>query len=103
MSSGSLVAIALNQKVNWHKKKGMDAYGQTRFNAPVLVPCRVSMKNRLILSATGSEVTSTALVTTLAPVEIGDKLTVHGRDYIVLDVRMPATFGGQIQRRKAYV
>ncbi len=101
--SSDLVAIALNQTALWEKNTGLDGYGQPSFATGVDIPCRVSVRTRLVLNPQGDETVSNAQVTTLAAVEIGDRLTVDGRTWPVIDVRKPATFTGQVQRRKAYI
>ncbi|HNZ62775.1 MAG TPA: hypothetical protein PKH23_00355, partial [Bacillota bacterium] len=67
------------------------------------IKCRVSYRNRLVRNKDGEEVTSSAQITTLAPVEIGDKLILDGRVFLAIDVSKPQTFSGQEHRRVVFV
>ncbi len=103
MSMSDLVGLALNQTVSWERKTGVNAYAESTFAAPKDIDCRVSVKNRLVLNKEGQEVTSTAQVTTLDPVSIGDRITVRGQSFIVIAVTIPATFAGADHRRKVFI
>lgn len=103
MLSDPLVKIALNQKVTWEKYDGDNHYGQPRYKAPVEIDCRISHKSRLVIDKTGTQVQSGARITTFEPVEISDRLTIRGRDYIVISVDIPVDFSGKEHRRKAYI
>jgi len=103
MSMSDLVALALNQTVSWERKTGMNAYGESTFAEPKDIACRVSVKNRLVLNKEGQEVTSTAQVTTLEPVLIGDRITIGEDKFIVIDVTVPVTFAGTEHRRKVFI
>lgn len=103
MSMSDLIAIALNQTISWAKRTGIDHYGMPSYEQPKDIACRVSYQSRLVINKDGDEVTSSAQVTTLEPVGIGDKLTLNGRAYIVISVKEPQTFAGAEHRRKAYV
>lgn len=102
--SANLIDIALNQTVEWkQQKKRLDGFAQRRYKDPATIPCRVSMKQRLVLDAGGEEKISTAMITTLASVKTGDLIGMDGREFIVLAVTEPATFAGTIHRRKVYI
>lgn len=104
MSGDKLIAIALNQTIGWKgQKKHLDSFGKRRYHDAVMIPCRVSRKNRLILDSNREEKVSTAQVTTLAPVKPGDLLELDGREFIALSVSEPATFAGAIHRRMVFI
>lgn len=98
-----LVDLALNQVVQWHQRDDMNAYGDVTYLPSVDIACRVSKKNRITINTDGEQVTSGAMLTTKAAVEIGDKITIDGKDWIVLNVSAPATLDGKEHRRKVYI
>lgn len=103
MSMSELVAIALNQSVLWMRKVGQDHYGEDRFDEPKPICCRVSFNNRLVINDKGEQVTSGAEITVLDPVEIGDRITLESREFVVIDVSKPRHFDGSENRRKVYI
>lgn len=103
MSMRDLVEIALNQTCGWKQRLGANPYGGISYADERTVACRVSYKFRLVLNGNAEEVTSTAMITTLAPVEEGDKLILKDREFEVVSIAIPAEFDGAENRRKVYV
>lgn len=102
-NKSSLIRAALNQQITWERYKGTNDYGQAQYEPAKEIKCRVSYKSNLVINKNGEEVRSGAVITTLEPVGISDRVTVDGREYIVIDAKAPVTFGGNIHRRKAYI
>ena len=103
MNKSSLTEAALNQQITWERYKGINDYGQAQYESPKEIKCRVSYKSNLVINKNGEEVRSGAMITTLEPVGISDRFTINGHEHIVIDVKAPVTFGGNIHRRKAYI
>lgn len=103
MSMRSLAAFAMNQTVIWKRRIGTTNYGQDQYASSEPIRCRVSLKRRLVVSDQGEEIASGALVTTLDPVDMGDIITIDGRNYNVLEVQRPVDLDGVETRRKVYL
>ncbi|MGI6579936.1 MAG: hypothetical protein ACOX3H_06835 [Saccharofermentanales bacterium] len=103
MNKNTLIGMALNQQIQWQRYEGTNDYGQPQYEAVKEIDCRISYQTKLVINKNGEEVKSNAMITTLEPVGISDRLIIDGRDFIVIDVKAPVTFSGHIHRRKAYI
>lgn len=100
----SLISLMLNQTVEWLPQASVpDAFGDSVMRAPEEIACRISYKNRLVINSDGREVRSGAQITTLAKVEIGDRIRIDGVERPVIEVTRPVTAAGNEHRRKVFI
>lgn len=75
-----------NQVVTLQRKSGTDSFGKVTYSGPVEIRARYVEKQQRIVNPQGVEVTSSAEVTVVNEVAIGDKIntrTVQGRETVV--------------------
>jgi len=77
--------MPMRQSVTWLALTGADDFSQPTYSESV-IPCRLQARWKQIRNAQGAEVTSSAVVYTLAAVGIGDAIRHGGRDWSVLNV-----------------
>lgn len=88
----------LNQQVIWKKVVGVDAYGK-----PVLsqstIKARIEEQNKLIRDKNGAQVVSKARVFVKDLVNVDDRITLNGKDFIVLSVESCVLLDGREEYR----
>ena len=86
----------MKQTFTWRKRTGSGLYGPT-YTDYEAQKCRYTEEIRLIRTATGQEITSTALIRTMSAVQAGDfVIYAGGEPRPVLAVLSPTGVGGQI-------
>jgi len=84
----------LNQQVVWKKVTGLDAYGKPSLSQST-IKARVEEQNKLVRSKTGEQVVSVARLFVKDPVSIDDRITLNGKDYMVLSVESCVSLDGE--------
>jgi len=84
----------LNQRVIWKRAVGIDAYGKPSLSQST-ISARVEEQNRLIRSKTGEQVVSVARLFVKDLVNIDDRITLNGKDYMVLSVESCMSLDGE--------
>jgi hypothetical protein len=76
---------AFNAWASWQRKTTVNSHGEPGFSGAIDVQARVEPVSRMIRRADGETVEARAKIFTTAGMVVGDRVTVSGETYTVLD------------------
>lgn len=93
----------MNQKFDLKRTDGTDENGKPDIiEEKKDVPCRITYKNKLIISSTGQQQTSEGNILTCQEVCVGDLVTVNKKDYEVIAANPLYDFDNMLQGYQVY-
>lgn len=93
----------MNQKFDLKRTAGTDEYDMPKIEEDLKeIPCRITYKNKLIISSTGEQRTSEGNIITDKEVKLNDLIHLNGTDYKVIAANPLYDFDNQLQGYQAY-
>lgn len=90
----SIITPYLTQSVTLKKKTGIDAYGRDIYQTST-VPARVIWETQLITDKIGENVVSKGRLYTTEQINIGDCVSIGGKDYKILAISTVSDMHGK--------
>lgn len=92
----------MNQKFDLKRTDGTDENGMPEVIEKKEVSCKITYKNKLIISSTGQQQTTEGNILTCEVVCVGDLITINKKDYTIIAANPLYDFDNVLQAYQAY-